>query len=220
MEKIENKKKEAKNWFFELRNILCDFIESIEENFGKNKTKFQKKSWKRDREDDFDTGGGEMRVLRGEIFEKAGVNISTVYGKLSKELMGKIPGTENNNKFWASGISLVIHPRSPLIPAVHMNTRFIVTNKFWFGGGADITPTNKKSPQSIELANIFHKNFRKTCENYKKIHISNIKIGVTNTFFYLIEENQGVSVAFFMIILTAAIGKMTLISLKMLVELF
>ena len=134
MEKIEIKKKETKNWFFELRNILCDFIESVEENFGNNKTKFQKKSWERVRESDLDTGGGEMSVLRGEIFEKAGVNISTVYGKLSEELMGKIPGTEKNNKFWASGISLVIHPKSPLIPAVHMNTRFIVTSKEWFGG--------------------------------------------------------------------------------------
>ena len=82
-----------------------------------------------------------MGVLRGKVFEKAGVNISTVYGKLSKDLVGKIPGTEKTNNFWASGISLVVHPKSPHIPAVHMNTRMFWTpHGWWFGGGSDLNP--------------------------------------------------------------------------------
>ena len=98
-----------------------------------------------------------MRLLRGKIFEKAGVNVSTVFGKLSEELSGNIPGTETTNEFWASGISLVIHPLSPKMPAIHMNTGFIVTQKAWFGGGIDITPTDKESKESLELAAFFHK---------------------------------------------------------------
>ena len=113
-------------------------------------------------------GGGEMSILRGDTFEKAGVNISTVFGKISKNLKGKIPGTENSDKFWASGISVVIHPFSPKIPAVHMNTRHIVTKNSWFGGGMDITPTDLKSKESEKLAEYFHKNIKKICEENKK----------------------------------------------------
>ena len=102
-------------------------------------------------------GGGEMSILRGNTFEKAGVNISTVYGTISKDLKGKIPGTSDSNKFWASGISVVIHPYSPKIPAIHMNTRYIITKESWFGGGMDITPTNLKSKESKKLADFFIK---------------------------------------------------------------
>ena len=97
-----------------------------------------------------------MRLLRGDVFEKAGVNVSTVFGQLSNKLKGKIPGTERNSRFWASGISLVIHPFSPKIPAIHMNTRYIVTQKSWFGGGIDITPSDKNSVESKKIANYFH----------------------------------------------------------------
>lgn len=167
MKNIEDFKKKAKNWFKLLRNKICNDIENIEKNNKSSNQIFKKKKWYRNSKDN-KSGGGEMALLRGDVFEKAGVNISTVYGDLSKELIGKIPGTENNPSFWASGISLVIHPRSPSIPAVHMNTRFIVTEKFWFGGGADITPVNKKSKASITLAKLFHNSFKKVCENYKK----------------------------------------------------
>ena len=130
-----------------------------------------------------------MAVLRGDVFEKAGVNISTVYGELSKELIGKIPGTEKNPTFWASGISLVIHPRSPSIPAVHMNTRFIVTEKFWFGGGADITPINKKSLASKSLAGLFHKSYKKICDEYKNGSYEKYKKWC-DEYFYLPHRNE------------------------------
>ena len=168
MKNIEEKKKKTKRWFRFLRNKICNAIQNIEKEHAKTCQKFVKVNWNRKKENSRDTGGGEMSILRGEIFEKAGVNISTVFGEIAKELKGKIPGTEKNKNFWASGISLVIHPKSPLIPAVHMNTRFIVTDRYWFGGGADITPSNKNSEDSINLAKIFHKDLENSCESYKK----------------------------------------------------
>ena len=140
-----------------------------------------------------------MSVLRGETFEKAGVNISTVFGPISQELKGKIPGSKTAKGFWASGISVVIHPYSPKIPAIHMNTRFIVTGKNWFGGGTDITPNNLNSSNSIKLANYFHNELKGICEKYKKEVITNTKIGVMNIFFFLIETSQEVWEEFFMI---------------------
>ena len=108
-----------------------------------------------------------MSLMRGKIFEKAGVNISTVFGELSEQMIGKIPGTKNKRDFWASGISVVIHPFSPKIPAIHMNTRFIVTEKEWFGGGTDITPTYKDSQESKKISTFFHKNLKFICDKYK-----------------------------------------------------
>ncbi|MEE2694913.1 MAG: oxygen-dependent coproporphyrinogen oxidase [Pseudomonadota bacterium] len=168
MKNIEEKKKISSAWFQELRNNICNQIEEIEELHSKSKKKFLKKKWLRDKEGSKKLGGGEMMLLRGEVFEKAGVNISTVFGKLSKNLIGRIPGTKKKPHFWASGISLVIHPVSPKIPAIHMNTRFLVTEKCWFGGGTDITPSDKKSNESKIISKYFHHELKKICENYRK----------------------------------------------------
>ena len=162
MKNIENKKKVCSDWFKALRNQICQEIQGFEGN----KTKFKKQKWNRSQNNNL--GGGEMGILRGRVFEKAGVNISTVFGPIPKQLKGKIPGSKNTKKFWASGISVVIHPYSPKIPAVHMNTRFIVTDKAWFGGGMDITPSKLDSRESKEIAKIFHKNIKKVCDDYKK----------------------------------------------------
>ena len=134
MKNIDQKKKAVSKWFKTLQNEICSELEFIEEQKTNTITEFTKKIWLRNKNGSDDLGGGEMRLLRGKVFEKAGVNVSTVFGKLSEELSGKIPGTKTNSEFWASGISLVIHPLSPKIPAIHMNTRFIVTQKAWFGG--------------------------------------------------------------------------------------
>jgi coproporphyrinogen III oxidase len=168
MKNIDEKKKIASSWFKELQNSICIDLEKIEKYYSKSDSKFEKQQWKRDKNSSDDLGGGEMRLLRGNIFEKAGVNTSTVFGKLSKKLVGKIPGTEHKSEFWASGISLVIHPFSPKIPAIHMNTRFIVTEKSWFGGGIDITPSDKNSYESRKIADFFHGELKKTCELYKQ----------------------------------------------------
>ncbi|MEL0125236.1 MAG: oxygen-dependent coproporphyrinogen oxidase [Alphaproteobacteria bacterium] len=167
MKKIDEQKKKSSLWFKSLRNQICEELEKIERVHSSSPSQFQRTCWTRDKDGSQKLGGGEMSLIRGKVFEKAGVNISTVFGELSDSMLGKIPGTENSKSFWASGISVVIHPFSPKIPTIHMNTRFIVTEKSWFGGGADITPTNKKSEKSKKIAKFFHKNLKKICDKYE-----------------------------------------------------
>lgn len=136
----KNYKSQCFNWFTELRNLICNEFEKIEQEYSEINHnlpgKFERKKWSRP-----GGGGGEMSVMKGEVFEKVGVNISEVYGEFSEEFRKQIPGAEKDPNFYACGISLVAHMRSPLVPSVHMNTRFIETSKWWFGGGMDLTPT-------------------------------------------------------------------------------
>ena len=157
-----NKNKEkVESWFIKLRNQICQRFEEIENNFHHNeirekKGRFIRKKWKRLKNKK--GGGGEISIMKGRIFEKVGVNISTVYGNFSKEFSKQVPGCEKNPKFWASGISIVAHTHSPFITAAHFNTRHIVTSKSWFGGGTDITPT---MPDKKNI-NLFHTSLNKT----------------------------------------------------------
>ncbi len=166
MKNINFKKKKTILWFQNIRDQICQMLEGFEKSYG-NSDRFKKELWKRNPESKNDEGGGEISLLRGNIFEKAGVNISTVYGKFDKKFQQQIPGAEKNPSFWASGISVVIHPFSPLIPAIHMNTRFIITTKHWFGGGADLTPTYKETSDSKKIAELFHNELKTICESYK-----------------------------------------------------
>lgn len=144
----------AQNWFQELRDNICAEFEKIEAECNSS-AKFQRKSWNRD-----GGGGGVISLMTGEVFEKVGVNVSTVFGKFDPKFAKEIPGADLDPYFWASGISVVAHMKSPLVPAVHMNTRMIVTSKQWFGGGADLTPTFEFAEDTKD----FHESFKLACD--------------------------------------------------------
>ncbi len=167
---IDEKQKITAAWFKNLRDKICVEFEKIEEEYLASSAaskkilepqKFSRKKWDRANEGK-DGGGGEMSVMKGNVFEKVGVNISTVHGNFSEEFRKQIPGATENPAFFATGVSLVAHMSSPLVPAVHMNTRFICTTKNWFGGGADLNPMYEVAKDTAD----FHQAFKQACDSY------------------------------------------------------
>jgi coproporphyrinogen III oxidase len=154
---------QARAWFKSLRDDICAAFEQLEDaapahpGLESGPGRFQRKDWERE-----GGGGGTISLMKGRLFEKVGVNISTVFGTFSPEFRQQIPGAAGDGTFWASGISLVAHMRSPHVPAVHMNTRLIVTTKSWFGGGADLTPMFPEL--HAEDGALFHAAFRRACD--------------------------------------------------------
>ena len=179
---LEIKKDLTSNWFKMLQQSICHTICNLE----KNKISFKSKIWQRNEKKD--EGGGEFKILEnGKVFEKVGVNFSKVYGKFSKNLQKKIPGANYDPRFWASGISVVMHMKNPHIPAMHFNTRYICTTFDWFGGGIDVTPSKKM----IMKKKNFIKYLKICVINIIKIIIINTKNGVMIISICLIEMNQG-----------------------------
>jgi len=157
----------ARAWFEELRDRICSAFESLEDacdtgpHAGMPPGRFIRTPWQRD-----GGGGGTMAVMKGRVFEKVGVNCSTVHGEFSPEFRGNIPGAEADPRFFATGISLVAHLRSPRVPAAHMNTRFLSTSRAWFGGGGDLTPMAMDAPESLADAARFHAGFKAACDRH------------------------------------------------------
>jgi coproporphyrinogen III oxidase len=150
----------ATAWFAGLRDRICAAFEAIEDEAGPNPGRFVRTAWEREA-----GGGGVVSLMRGgQVFEKVGVNISTVSGAFSPDFAKQMHGAAEDGAFWASGISLVAHLNSPRVPAVHMNTRMIVTAKGWFGGGGDLTPLQPGTPEAAEDAASFHAALRAACD--------------------------------------------------------